>query len=263
MHPNTPAHPAPVKRVLLCSKSSVYTDAVLKSLSSEPSIELVGLVDSRRLMKKGEHGLKGIWRLIRRTGFFYTAYLGVITSPWLRLPHVPKWSAMREWAQQKGIAYHVTDDVNAEETQQFISDQRPDLVVAAHFNQIFSASSLENKPYDLLNIHPGLLPGARGVDPVFYDLLRNKEDVGVTLHRIDKEIDAGAIISSSIERPPRRTLFRINLALFQRGGDLVRHYVIGESTPVTGSNAKEQMPHYDSWPTAKAVWKFLFSGNRL
>ncbi|MDD7911618.1 formyltransferase family protein [Pseudovibrio exalbescens] len=253
-----------IKRVVVCSKSSVYTHTVLKKLQVEPSIQLVGLVASSRLMKKGERGWRGVWHLVRRTGVLYAGYLGVVTTPWLRLPHVPKWFGMDRWAQLLACPLHQTEDVNSRETQEFLERAKPDVVLSVHFNQIFSADALENKNYDVLNIHPGILPGNRGVDPVFFGLLRRESNFGVTLHRIEEKIDAGEVISTASKAPQRRALFSTNLDLFEEGGELFKAHIKNEpSIKLQPNGAAEPSGRYDSWPSSKMVWRFLFSGNRL
>lgn len=45
-----------------------------------------------------------------------------------------------------------------------------------------------------LNIHPSLLPTYRGPHPVFWQLKRGEQKMGVSLHRVNAEFDAGDII---------------------------------------------------------------------
>ncbi len=48
-----------------------------------------------------------------------------------------------------------------------------------------------------LNVHPGILPGYRGLDPVLWSVYNN-DPVGATVHRIDANIDSGPILVSEI-----------------------------------------------------------------
>ncbi len=46
---------------------------------------------------------------------------------------------------------------------------------------------------EMINIHPSYLPYYKGVQPVFWALLNNETEIGVTIHKVDVGIDTGAI----------------------------------------------------------------------
>lgn len=45
----------------------------------------------------------------------------------------------------------------------------------------------------IVNIHPGIIPLSRGLDAFKWAIL-NKHDLGITMHYIDKEVDAGKVL---------------------------------------------------------------------
>ena len=45
----------------------------------------------------------------------------------------------------------------------------------------------------IVNIHPGIIPLSRGLDAFKWAIL-NKYDLGITMHYIDKEVDAGKVL---------------------------------------------------------------------
>ena len=45
-----------------------------------------------------------------------------------------------------------------------------------------------------INIHHGKLPEYRGSESIFWSLYQGEEFAGVTIHRVDQELDAGAIL---------------------------------------------------------------------
>jgi len=49
----------------------------------------------------------------------------------------------------------------------------------------------------ILNAHPGLLPKYRGVDVILWSIY-NGDDIGVTIHFIDKGVDTGTICRKKI-----------------------------------------------------------------
>lgn len=70
-------------------------------------------------------------------------------------------------------------------------DKQYDLVLSAHSKQIFPAGLVEAN--ECINIHPGYNPETRGWYPQVFAIL-NGLRVGVTIHRMDEEIDHGPII---------------------------------------------------------------------
>jgi phosphoribosylglycinamide formyltransferase-1 len=57
---------------------------------------------------------------------------------------------------------------------------------------IFSAKAIGNKK--IINVHPGIIPAARGLDAFKWSILDGVR-LGVTLHYIDAEVDAGETIA--------------------------------------------------------------------
>lgn len=57
---------------------------------------------------------------------------------------------------------------------------------------IISEEAIEGKR--ILNCHPGIIPASRGLDSFKWSIYDSKP-MGITLHYIDKEVDAGEIIS--------------------------------------------------------------------
>ena len=81
------------------------------------------------------------------------------------------------------------------------------------------------KPRHFLNVHPSLLPQLRGRHPVNGALLFGLKRTGVTLHRMDDEIDTGRVIhrlaidiTDDIDAPLLyEMLFRLEGRVFQEG----------------------------------------------
>lgn len=72
----------------------------------------------------------------------------------------------------------------------FIKGERPDFLYQAGAGLIPAHFIAQCPP--ILNLHPGILPGIRGVEPTFWALFFARKDwLGSTLHIIDKGIDTG------------------------------------------------------------------------
>lgn len=65
------------------------------------------------------------------------------------------------------------------------------LFLSLHSNQIFPPKMVNN--YLCINVHPGYNPYNRGWYPQVFSIL-NKEPVGVTIHRMDSQLDHGPIL---------------------------------------------------------------------
>jgi methionyl-tRNA formyltransferase len=72
---------------------------------------------------------------------------------------------------------------------------RPDLVVCTGFPWKVPADALAVPPLGWLNGHPSLLPRHRGPVPVAWSIRAGDEEVGLTVHRMDAELDTGPILS--------------------------------------------------------------------
>ncbi len=69
-----------------------------------------------------------------------------------------------------------------------------DFILSCCFDRFFGAA-LRNFPKNgALNVHPSLLPKYRGVKPLENAMADGADTIGVTLHELVKEMDAGDII---------------------------------------------------------------------
>jgi methionyl-tRNA formyltransferase len=70
----------------------------------------------------------------------------------------------------------------------------PDLIVCAYYPRIFPARLLKIPPFGCINVHPGLLPQYRGTFPTPWCILNNENEIGITIHLMDQNIDTGDIL---------------------------------------------------------------------
>jgi methionyl-tRNA formyltransferase len=71
----------------------------------------------------------------------------------------------------------------------------PDLVVCMGFPWKVPAAALAVPRLGWINGHPSLLPRHRGPVPVAWAIRDGEEEFGVTFHRMDAELDTGAILA--------------------------------------------------------------------
>ena len=72
---------------------------------------------------------------------------------------------------------------------------RPDLVVCMGFPWKIPADALAVPPLGWLNGHPSQLPHHRGPVPVAWAIRNGDEELGITFHFMDAELDTGPIVA--------------------------------------------------------------------
>lgn len=85
-------------------------------------------------------------------------------------------------------------DLRAPEVQRAILSRRPDALLSFFWPKLIPGDLIEAHPRGAFGTHPSLLPRHRGPDPFFWTLLEGDRETGVTLHRLERNYDTGAII---------------------------------------------------------------------
>ncbi len=78
-----------------------------------------------------------------------------------------------------------------------LSTIKPDLAIIAAYGKIIQKTILDIPKYGTLNTHASLLPAYRGASPIQYAILNGDKETGITIMKIDEEVDHGPIISKS------------------------------------------------------------------
>ncbi|MBN6045950.1 bifunctional UDP-4-amino-4-deoxy-L-arabinose formyltransferase/UDP-glucuronic acid oxidase ArnA [Citrobacter sp. ku-bf4] len=97
-------------------------------------------------------------------------------------------------AADAGITVYAPDDVNHPIWAERISQLAPDVIFSFYYRHLLSETILELAPAGAFNLHGSLLPKYRGRAPLNWVLVNGESETGVTLHRMVKRADAGAII---------------------------------------------------------------------
>jgi len=99
---------------------------------------------------------------------------------------------------------------------------RADVLVVAAYGQLIPVSVLESLRQGGLGVHPSLLPRHRGASPVVAAILSGDSRTGVTVFRMDRSLDSGAILGQA-ELPVGGTDTTTSLTakLAELGGDVL------------------------------------------
>ena len=243
-------------RVVLCTRGGLFGERVLARLLTCDQIELCGIARSSRVFDARYGFLRGAVAYLRRTGLAYSVYLlfatdvadavGALRRPSdRRLPRIP---------------VHTTRNLNDERGLQFLRDCSPDLLVSAFFDQRLHEEALAIPKRGCVNIHPSLLPAFRGVDPVLRARLQGASQVGVTLHYMTPEFDAGNVLAQQpVATRNNASIFETTAEIYDRGAALLTEEVLGSIK--FGHPGTPQSPggSYESWPTRSEV-RMLHAG---
>jgi len=77
-----------------------------------------------------------------------------------------------------------------------IKNYGADLGVVADYGKIIPQTILNLFPFGCLNIHPSLLPKYRGSSPIQTAILNGDKETGVTIIKLDSQMDHGPIVTS-------------------------------------------------------------------
>jgi methionyl-tRNA formyltransferase len=252
----------PRLRTVLCTSGGLYGALVLRRLRACDRVEICAVIRSSRVIDSHFGFFRGAVEQIRRSGLRYALYLWCATTltDWLcsltGIGAVPTRSV-------SGTPVYITRNLNDADGLKFLAVCAPDLLVSAFFNQRLHAPALARPLLGCLNIHPALLPEAKGVDPVFQSLLHGIPPLGVTVHFMTPELDAGRIVAQrSTEAGGRCSVFGITARLFRDGAELLATAIESVAAGATGS-PQRGIGSYQSWPTRAEVRQLRARGGTL
>lgn len=120
----------------------------------------------------------------------------------------------------------------------FNFDQIPDadLGVVAAYGKIIPQETIDKFNYGILNVHPSLLPKYRGASPVQAAIAAGEITTGVSIIKMDEEVDHGPIVSQFKQGiGPNDTAGSLREKLFERSAeflvDLIPNYMSGKIKP--------------------------------
>ncbi len=128
---------------------------------------------------------------------------------------------MKTWAQEKSIRVHAPAKLDATFAET-LRAEGCDLFIVASYGKIMPAVFVNMPPKKTLNVHPSLLPRYRGAAPLPTSILEDTKNTGVTIMRMDEEMDHGPIVAvrkTTITEWPTYEVFEEMMA--REGGKLL------------------------------------------
>ena len=103
-------------------------------------------------------------------------------------------SAVKEAAQITGTPVFQPENLDAPEVVRQIQTLKPDFAIVVAYGRLLSCSFLNLFPQGVYNLHASLLPKFRGAAPIPWALIRGETETGVTIFRIDEQLDHGPVL---------------------------------------------------------------------
>jgi len=122
-----------------------------------------------------------------------------------------------EWAKKHNIPLIQPEKLRREEIKNNF-----DFFVVVSYGKIIPKEILEIPALGTINIHPSLLPHYRGPAPIVNAILNGDTETGVTIIKIDEEMDHGPILAQEkIALSGNESIQDLEKSLAELGGELL------------------------------------------
>lgn len=184
-----------------------YFNGLMKEINKN-SFKIIGITIPREKFKKGFfYFLKKQLELWGMEGFLFIS----LTNTLFRLLDYLKIInnlSLKNIADKYMIPVVEIENVNSQEHLNYLKKLKVDIIVSSN-GQIFKNSLLKIAKIACINRHTALLPKYGGCMPVFWAMLNNESEYGVSIHYMVEEIDKGDILyQEAIPLNSKHSMFR-------------------------------------------------------
>lgn len=168
-------------------------------------------------------------------------------------------------AKKHQLPFHVSHNIMSDATLEFIRQQQADVIVTL-FHQIVKNPLIKLARLGVVNLHPGLLPQFRGIQPYFWELSEDFGQAGVTLHLIeDENIDTGRLLAIASYRTWKAMSVQLNYYLTCQCASQILPRCIEklENGTLAPQPQQQEQGSYYRWPTSSDVSRLRDQGHYL
>jgi methionyl-tRNA formyltransferase len=126
------------------------------------------------------------------------------------------------YCQRNKIPFVSTSNFKDNDLKSLILNLKSPVAVLADFGLIIPEEILSAFPKGIINLHPSLLPKYRGPTPVQTAILKGEKTTGISIIKLDKEVDHGPVLCQEKEEilssDTAETLYK---KLFEKGASLL------------------------------------------
>jgi methionyl-tRNA formyltransferase len=181
------------------------------------------------------------------------------------LPFGAAFRRLRWIAKRHNVKFFRTHSITQPATLDFLRHEQPDVIITL-MHQIVKGELLGIAKKGIINIHPGLLPQFRGIQPYFWALSEGAQMTGASLHFIEDEgVDTGALLAQIAFPIPEKTSVSLLYYLTARAaGELLPSML--KLLDENNVDVKPQMAtegHYYRFPDQAAFNRLWARGHSL
>ena len=224
-------------RIAVCTKNDLFGAIVLNRVLPELSGHDVAVFMSVRDRTELDDGIPelDLMRMVERQ-----VPLDVL-FPLLdeRDPVPGRMLTPKQAAARAGCPLTLVHDMRPEGGTAAIEAFGAELILSVRFSYLFKRSTIAQAQRGIINVHPGPLPGYRGLYAPFWQMLRGHDVLRCTVHLVDAGIDTGPVLSiEEVMLVPGRSLFWHATQLYLAGADRALGYIAdGLPAPVPQDGA--------------------------
>lgn len=105
-------------------------------------------------------------------------------------------SPVKQICIKYGIKTHIIEtSINSSKEKNFIEKTLPDIIILIGYGEKIDAKIINIPKYGIINVHPSILPNLRGATPIEHAIINNLNETGVSIIKIDNNIDTGPILN--------------------------------------------------------------------
>jgi methionyl-tRNA formyltransferase len=148
----------------------------------------------------------------------------------IQAPHI------KTWCEMNNISTFQPESLKELGNDSPLHEEKYDVFIVASYGKIIPDELLALPTHGVLNVHPSLLPEYRGASPIESALLDGKLTTGVSIIKLDNEMDHGPIlVQSAFAIPAAATSGTLEVECGLLGGTLLlqvlESYIAGNLTP--------------------------------
>lgn len=156
------------------------------------------------------------------------------------------------------------ESVNTQEFVQQVESEDIDVILSASAPEIFEETILSAPNWGCLNIHTAKLPKYKGMMPTFWALFHGESELGVTVHEMVEDLDAGRIAEqTTFEVMDLESLHEVILRGKRVGGRLAAKTLSKVGTGDVSLNNMTGEESYFSFPTVEERKQLQSKGWRM
>jgi methionyl-tRNA formyltransferase len=130
--------------------------------------------------------------------------------------------AVKVAAQELGLEVFQPERIRGPETVDRLRRLAPDLLVVVAYGQILTPELLGIPRLGAVNVHASLLPRHRGAAPIAHAILSGDHETGVTIMRMDEQLDHGPVLAQrTADIGPREDAVALTARLAGMGAELL------------------------------------------